>query len=95
MKLLRTLLFFSLTLLACPKPQPQCPSRADDQETPAELSTGDACHRAGENLKKACPKMWRDDWDDFCHTMVNNSIPLCPAKLAKVKSCAEADKVCR
>lgn len=90
------LFVYVLALTACsPTPPPQCPSRVDDPETPAELSAGDACHRAGVNLKTACPKLWRADWDEFCHTMGEQGVPLCPAKLAKVKSCAEADKVCR
>lgn len=88
--------FFLLVLLlsGCSCTQPKNPSRVDDPPPEGGVAD-DACHRAGENLKTACPRMWRKDWDDFCHTMVNDNIPLCPEKLAKVKSCDEADKVCR
>lgn len=81
---------------ACgPQPPPVCPSRVDDAETPVEIARGDACHRAGLQLAKVCPKLWRKDWDDFCHEMGRQGVPLCPAKLAKATSCAEAEAVCR
>jgi len=80
---------------SCSPPPPVCPSRQDDTESPAELAGGDACHRAGLQLAKVCPTLWRSDWDDFCREMGRQSVPLCPAKLAKVTSCAEANEVCR
>lgn len=90
-------ILFLLTLIlagCCSCPEPKNPTRVDDPP-PAEAVAGDACHRAGVNLKTACPSLWRPDWDTFCRTMTADNIPLCPEKLAKVKSCAEADKVCR
>lgn len=93
--LLSVVVFCVVMLLGCSPPPPACPPRQDDPETPLEAKQGDACHRAGVNLAVVCPRLWRKDWDDFCHTMVDTKVPLCPVKLAKVKSCAEADKVCR
>lgn len=84
-------------LLGCSPaaPAPVCPDRRDDTETPAEASQGDACHRAGLRLAKlGCPEA-RPDWDAFCHNAVENGVPLCPTKLARVKSCAEVADVCR
>ena len=78
-----------------PPPSPSCPSRVDDTETPAELAQGDACHRAGVNLAKVCPALYRKDWDEFCREMGKQGVPLCPARLAKAKSCAEANATCR
>jgi len=80
---------------SCSPQPPVCPSRQDDTESPAELAGGDACHRAGENLAKVCPALWRKDWDDFCRSAQEGGAMLCPAKLAKVRSCKEADEVCR
>lgn len=80
---------------SCSPPPPVCPSRQDDTESPAELAGGDACHRAGLQLARVCPKLWRADWDDFCREMGRQGVPLCPAKLAKVTSCAAANEVCR
>jgi hypothetical protein len=78
-----------------PPPSPSCPSRVDDTETPAELGLGDACHRAGLRLAELkCPEA-RPDWDAFCHEMAKQGVPLCPAKLAKVATCADVAKVCR
>lgn len=76
-------------------PSQVCPDRRDDAETPAEAAQGDACHRAGLRLAKlGCPEA-RPDWDAFCHNAVENSVPLCPTKLARIKSCSEVADVCR
>ena len=82
------------TCWAC-APAPSCPYRVDDIEDPAELAAGDACHRAGVNLATVCPRLWRKDWDAFCRSAEAAGAMLCPAKLAKVKSCKEAGEVCR
>lgn len=100
MFVLTRLLFAALlgAVLACcaRPPSPSCPMRLrDDQETPEEAKAGDACHRAGLTLKAlACPE-YNANWDAFCRDMVARGVPICPTKLARVKTCAEVDEVCR
>jgi len=80
---------------ACSPQPPVCPSRQDDTESPAELAGGDACHRAGVRLQAlGCPEA-RADWDDFCHHMAKEGVPICPAKIAKIAKCSDLAGVCR
>lgn len=80
---------------SCSPQPPVCPSRQDDTESPAELAGGDACHRAGLRLQTLkCPQ-YRSDWDQFCRHMVAEGIPICPAKIARAKSCGEVESICR
>lgn len=94
------------TIVACsPKPCPCDPSSfKDDEETQedkAATSSGkDACQRAADHLVKSpadgglgC-KQYRPDFAAFCRDMEKQNVPLCPLKLAKVKTCEEANTVC-
>lgn len=93
-----TLLLLWSLLLGCPKKPSDYPDRWKDAEpADAEEAKRDPCVLAGNNLKTACPKLWKSDeyWVGFCHTMVDGGVPLCPTKLAHVKTCAEANEVCR
>lgn len=95
---MRPFVLVSLALVACTQQPPSCPVPdrwQDAGETPEESASGDACHRAGVRIKVVCPSMWRADWDAWCHAEVDNGVPLCPSKLARVHSCEEANRVCR
>jgi len=96
----------AVTLLACsPKPCPcDASSFKDDEETlddKAAASSGkDACQRAADHLTKSpaegglgC-KQYGPDFAAFCRDMEKQNVPVCPLKLAKVKTCAEANTVC-
>ena len=76
-------------------PSPSCPVRFDDAETTAELAAGDACHRAGLQLKALGCAEARPDWDTFCREMQRQGVPICAAKLSRAKSCEAAREVCR
>jgi hypothetical protein len=90
-----------VALVACngcePPTKPVTPERwQDEAETPEELAASpDACHRAGVHLHDLGCSSWRPDWDSFCHAMVDAKVPICAVKLSRVKSCDEADEVCR
>lgn len=90
-------LFLVAFASGCPAPPQACDVARfrDAEETPAEASAGDSCHRAGARIAKVCPSMWRPDWDTWCHHMVEHDFPICPNRLARVHSCEEADQVCR
>lgn len=99
------LAFAALTALgACngcdaQKPAPATPeSYQDATPTNEELAKSpDACVRAGKNLEKVCPELWKSEahWLGFCHQMVADKIPICATKLARAKDCTEARSVCQ
>jgi len=86
-----------LAASCCPtRPPPSCPDRTDASETPEEISSGRvACARAGERLAELKCKQARPDFVDFCVHMISSGVPICPVKLARIKTCAEVDTICR
>lgn len=104
---MRTTIIVLLATLAAscsPKPCPCDPvAFKDDEETAddkaATASGKDPCQRAADHLLKAPPeglgcKQYGSDFAEFCRAMEKQDVPMCPLKLAKAKSCAEANTIC-
>ncbi len=93
------------TIAGCSSaPSPNCPDRRDGVPDPSsEVSGGDACARAASRLElgdgtKLNPKPcadWRPNFAIACRKLVDDGIPICPGKLARIKSCAEVAGICR
>lgn len=68
----------------------------DLPEDDGELATGlDACARAAKRLDALhCPEA-RPDFAAFCRHEVEHGVPICPTRLARIKTCAEVATVCR
>lgn len=71
-------------------------NRDDDEETAEEKASGiDSCTRASTRLATLkCPEA-RPDFADVCRNALANKVPICPSKLAKIKTCAEVKDICR
>lgn len=86
-------LFIAFLITGCTPTRPPCPDRTD---VPLEGSGNmDPCHRAGERLKELGCKESRPDWDEFCRDQLDLGMPICPGRLAKIKSCDEIKTICR
>jgi len=91
------------TFAACSPAVTSCEMRfADDRETAIEASSGTSCERAARNLRKVCPsrvlqieELAKTTYETWCQYQVDHGTPLCPTKLARVKTCKEIDSVCR
>jgi hypothetical protein len=85
--------------LSCQKPCP-CDASAFKDDDPAPADKGkDACQLAADHLLKPPPdglgcKEIDPNFAAFCRDMTQQNVPICPVKLAKVKTCAEANTVC-
>lgn len=83
----------------CPKPVTPPVNYQDEQETPEEVAQAKkgntACVRAGKRLAALkCPEA-SADFAKLCQQLVDSGQPICPTKLARIKSCAEVDTICR
>ena len=68
----------------------------DDPETPVEAKQGTACQRAAARLKKLECKEAAPDFAELCEKLVKEGkLPVCPTKLARIKSCDEVETICR
>lgn len=99
-RLFLRLLVLVVLVLGCSGTQhAKCPDRNDDLETPDEAAMTakgkDACERAADRLKKLECKESRPDFAEACREWTKKGQPICPTKLARIKSCDEVDTICR
>jgi hypothetical protein len=90
----RLALVFFLVLAGCPDPKNPVDYQ-DDKETSVEAKQGSACQRAGKRLAELKCKEAAPDFAEQCQKLVDQGLPICPTKLARIKTCAEVDTVCR
>lgn len=99
-RLILRLLVLVVLVLGCSGTQHgKCPDRNDDLETPDEAAMTakgkDACERAGDRLTTLKCKEARPDFAAICREYTKKGQPLCPTKLARIKSCDEVETICR
>ena len=77
-------------------PGPRTPAEyTDDPESSVEAKAGTPCQRAAKRLADLkCPES-APDFAQRCQELVDQKIPICPSRLAKIKACAETATVCR
>lgn len=101
MKLVRSLCLGALAALVVGCPGPKSPVDYDDVEpTPDEAAQAKkgktACQQAAAHLEALkCPEAAAGDFAVLCQQRVDNKWPICPTKLARIKTCAETATVCR
>jgi hypothetical protein len=90
--------------VACSPAATSCEARYADDPAPVEPLEAKmtACMRAGKNLRVVCPDrvakiedLAKTKYETWCEYEVSHGVPLCPERLAKVKTCKEAANVCR
>lgn len=94
MKLGRFALVAALVLAGCPGPKTPVEYQ-DVEETPVEAKAGTPCQRAAKRLAELHCKESAPDFAQRCQELVDQGIPICPAKLAQLKTCDAVNKVCR
>lgn len=96
MKLVRLALACALAGVVTGCPGPKTPVEYQDvEETPVEAKAGTPCQRAAKRLAELHCKEAAPDFAQRCQELVDQGVPICPGKLAIVKTCAEVDEVCR
>jgi predicted small lipoprotein YifL len=83
-----------LGLSSCPGPKGPVDYQ-DDPETPIEAKAGTACQRAARRLELLKCKEAAPDFAEQCQKLVDQKLPVCPTKIAKIKTCGEVETVCR
>lgn len=85
-----------LSTLGCPPPAPpKNPVYDDEKETPVEAKQGTACQRAADRLAKLHCKESAPDFAQRCQELVDAKQPICPTRIARIKSCEEIETICR
>lgn len=87
----------TMGLQGCPRPDPKSGvDYKDDPETPMEAKQGTACQRAAKRLSDLKCKDAAPDFAVLCEKLVKEGkLPVCPTKLARIKSCDEVETICR